>query len=181
MPKKTKSEMEKLFKDSKTYSDDLVLDLGGGASLTLGELRQFNTETGGDLLKQVEAERLKLAEDRGKVQKASEEVANLYLALEDQKKKIAQNKPAAAADPLADLMSTDPLAKLVAEMREENKRNYDLLKGELEKTNKNLIQAGRTYMNDYAQTEFEKIKSDPDFDSDINLDGVFDYAVKRGL
>lgn len=174
-------DIKKLFRDRKTYADDLTIDLGNGATMTLGDLRAYDEAMGGDLKKQMQAEKEKLESERGKVNKAAEEVASLYLQLEEQKKTIGNGggKPN-VEDPWQSLEG-DPLAKIVRGMKDELLNELKSTKAELESVKKNLGQAGRTYMNDLARNQFDSLRKDPDFSDDITLDGVFDYAVKRGI
>lgn len=181
MPKPKVDEIKKLFRDKKTYGDDLVLDLGNGATMTLGDLRAYDDELEGGLQAEMKRQKDDLEQERGKVKKAAEEVANLYLAVEAREKELGKG-PAKGReeDPFAELQS-DPLAKVLKGFMDEVRGELKSTKGELEKVSKNLTQAGRTYMNDLVRGQYEGLRKDPDFSDEITLDGVFDYAVKRGL
>lgn len=174
-------DIKKLFKDKKTYADDLTIDLGNGASMTLGDLRAYDEAMGGDLKKQMEREKALLEAERGKINKAAEEVAGLYLQLEEQKKAMG-GKPSAKVDddPFASLEG-DPLAKVVKSLKDELLGELKSTKAELEQVKKNLGQAGRTYMNDLVRNQYDQLRKDPDYSDDLSLDSVFDYAVKRGI
>jgi hypothetical protein len=182
MAKDTGLDINKLFRDKKNYADDLVIDLGNGASMSLGDLRAYNDAMGGDLKKQMQAEKQLLEAERGKVNKAAEEVANLYLQLEEKQKTLG-NQPINRGkddDPFATLEG-DPLAKVLKGFMDEVRGELKSTRSDLEKVGKNLTQAGRTYMNDLVRNQYDSLRKDPDFSEDMTLDGVFDYAVKRGL
>src|SRR4029077_18364684 len=170
-------DIKKLFRDRKTYADDLTIDLGNGASMTLGDLRAYDEAMGGDLKKQMESEKLSLEKERGKINKAAEEVATLYLKLEEEKRTLGNqpNRGRVEDDPFASL-ADDPLAKVVKSLRDEILGELKSTKNEVEQVKKNLTQAGRTYMNDLIRNQYDGLRKDPDFSDDVTLDGVFDYA-----
>lgn len=180
MAKKPKNEIVELFKNKSKFSDELVIDLGDGASMTLGDLRAFNDEMGGSLAEQMKTEKAKLDAERSKVTKAAEEVANLYLNLEEEKKKLSATKPVINEDPWTSL-ADDPLAKVMKGFMEEVRGELKSTKDELGKVTKNLSEAGRTYMNDLARNQFESLRSDPDFSDEVKLDSLYDYAIKNGI
>lgn len=180
MAKDNGLDVKKLFRDRKTYGDDLTIDLGNGASMTLGDLRAYDEAMGGDLKKQMQAEKDNLEKERGKINKAAEEVASLYLQLEDQKKTLTNTRKPEADDPFVSLEG-DPLAKVLKGFMDEVRGELKSTRSDMEKVSKNLTQAGRTYMNDLVRGQYESLRKDPDFSDDLTLDGVFDYAVKRGL
>ena len=174
-------DLKKLFKDKKTFADDLTIDLGNGATMTLGDLRAYDEAMGGDLKKQMKLEQDKLEIERGKVNKAAEEVASLYLKLEEDKKAMG-NLPnrSVEQDPWKELEG-DPLAKVVKGLKDELLGELKFTKAELEQVKKNLGQAGRTYMNDLVRNQYDQLRKDPDYTDELSLDNVFDYAVKRGI
>src|SRR5262249_33778815 len=130
MPKKTANglDIKQLFKNKKDFADDLTIDLGNGATMTLGDLRAYDVEMGGELQAQMQRDRDALEKERGKVSKAAEEVAQLYLKVEEEKKALSNHsaRQRQEEDPFAALEG-DPLAKVL-------KGFMDEVRGDLKST-----------------------------------------------
>lgn len=184
MPKKLPVDLSKVFNDKTGFPDDYSITLPNGAELTMADLRAWNEESGGALkaeMAKVSKEWDKIKAEQEKVTKASQSVAQMFLDLEEQKKQLAHQPQGHRADPFDELVESDPLAKHVKAIRDEVKAQMDALREENKKLYKSMGQMGQTYMNDLARAEFDHLRNDPDFSSDLTLEGVFDYAVKQGI
>jgi hypothetical protein len=99
------------IRDKKTYPDNLQITVGDGLTMTLGEMREYQSASGQDVAKQIEAERNKMAEEQRKLAAAQEEVVNLWTKLQEAAGKTAT---AAPVNPTTD-WTKDPFFAPVAE------------------------------------------------------------------
>jgi hypothetical protein len=173
----------KVFRDKTKYPDDFKLKMGD-EEIELGVLRAYNEQAGGDLVKELKAQQTALNADREKVNKAADEVANLYVAVQEEKTKLAKT-PTSASDPYAELES-DPLvggmAKLLRQQAADNAAATKAINEKLGLLEKNQAQIGVTYLNERANADFRSLENDPDFkDSGVTVNSLYQDAVKRGL
>src|SRR5208283_163265 len=136
--RKVKIDLSTILKDAKNYPDDMEITLANGAVLELGSIREYDAATQGSVQAELEKERKSLAADRTKLEKANNEVAQMYVSLEQEKAKIEelkkgikQENPHASKDDLTDLLEADPVYSRL------NKR-YGELESKLDAIGKNL-------------------------------------------
>lgn len=173
----------KVFRDKTKYPDNFKLKMGD-EEIELGVLRAYNEQAGGDLVKELKAQQTALNADREKVNKAADEVANLYVAVQEEKGKLAKT-PTNTSDPYAEL-EADPLvgglAKLMRQQAADNAAATKAMNEKLGLLEKNQAQIGVTYLNERANADFKSLESHPDFkDSGLDVNTLYQKAVKEGF
>ncbi len=177
-------DFKKLFADTTKYPDTIQLQLGD-ATVSLGDLRQYDASAGGALQAELKLQQDALAADRLKLEKAGEQVAQTYLALEAEKARLAgaQPPPAASTDPLARYEADEVFRPVVTHMRgieAQNKAALEAVTSKLDQVVKSIAQMGTTYMGDKARMDFSAIPTDdPVRPKDLTLDSLYKFAVER--
>lgn len=171
-----------VFRNKEKYPDTFKLKMGE-EEIELGVLRAYNEQANGDLVKELKAQQASLTADREKVNKAADEVANLYVAVQEEKTKITK-APVASSDPYAEL-EADPLvgslAKLMRVQAAENAASQKAINEKLGLLEKNQSQIGVTYLNERANSDFRSLESDPEFkESGVTVNQLYQDAVKNG-
>lgn len=179
-------DFKKLFANKDKYPDTIKIKIGDDSEMELGVLRAYDAENQGALVKELESKRAELNADAEKVDKARREVANLYLSVEEEKRKLAtQPKATPSADPYEGL-TEDPIAgKLALLVKSQSESNSAEIKA-IREENKKLLDAigkmGVTYMNDRARTDYASLASDPDYkadDASLSMDKLYESAVRN--
>lgn len=182
MAKTSNFDFTALFKDKNKFPDDLTFKVGDD-EMTLGVLRAYNDNASGALVTELEKQKKDLRVEQEKVQKAASEVANMYVQLEDQRKKLKAEPVRQDKDPLEEFVD-DPIAGQIAkqlkDFRDEVKRELTTIKDtELGKLNKAIAEMGVAYMNDRAQNEYESLADRNEYAPDLTLDSLYKYAVEN--
>jgi hypothetical protein len=102
------------IRDKKTYPDSLEILVGDGLKMTLGEMREFQSASGQDVAKQLEAERAKIADEQAKLRAGQEELVKLWTQLEAAKTATPQPVTPNTAD-----WTKDPFFAPVAQYMQE--------------------------------------------------------------
>lgn len=167
MPKK--STWKDIFSDHDAYGDDMTIALkdkdGNDVSYTMGDLRTYNEEHDGELLRTLEPQVEQLNRDRQQVEQARQEVLRMYKDANSQPQP-QPNEIATKANVAAQfqLDENDPLVgQLVKEM---NKTKGDMetklsaLTQSQNQFNNILATMLRTYINRSAQDQYRGMESD---------------------
>lgn len=183
-------DFKKLFADKAAYGDDLKITLANGNELTLGDLRAYNAQTGGELQKELDRQKADLDNRAQTLKKAEEKTANLFIELESQRKALeASNggnggKPT-PADPLERYERDEVFGPVVKSMREQNatlSTKLDEVTKNLDKVVKSVASMGTTYMGDKARNDFAALPADdPVRPKDLSLDSLYKFAVERRI
>lgn len=181
-------DFKKLFKDTEKYPDTMEIQMGD-QKMNLGVLRAWNTEHEGELVQELESRRKALQADSHKVDQARQEVANMYLDLEEQRRKLAASpepKSGKEADPLAEY-EQDPIAGGLAKLVREQNQNYMAELKAIREENKKLIASqekmGLAYMGDRARQDYASLAKEPDFDlkdSSLDINNLWKTALDNG-
>jgi hypothetical protein len=182
-----KIDFAKLFADPNTVSDDVVIKLGD-AEFTMADIRAYDAQRGGEILAEVKRQQAQLATERGELQKANEAVANTFIALEAEKKRLATTTPSATTvvDPLANYESDAVFGPVVKELRAVTARQTETQKAidaRLEQLNKLVGQVGVSVTNEKASRDFREIMAgdDPVRPVDLSIDNLYKLAVERNI
>ena len=184
MPAK-KLDFATLFKDTKAFPDDFVIKLGDN-DVTMGDLRAYDVERGGELQAELQRQQAQLAEDQRKLQTASERVAKTFIDLEREKASLASNggtHQPSAADPMAAYENDQvfgPMLKYVRSVESTISSNLKQQNEKLETLVKSIGQMGVTYMGDKAASDFKAImqRDDPVRPANLTLDTLYKLAVE---
>jgi len=177
-----KPNFKQLFADRTKYSDDIKFTLGD-AEVTLGDLRAYDSEVGGELQKQLKD----LEARESKLQAASENVAKMWIDIEAQRKQLdGTNKGTPGNDdPLAKYSKDEVFGPVVGYMRnveEGYKKQLGDLSGKLDSLTKSIAQMGATYMGDRASQDFSAIpEDDPVRPKDLTMDKLYKFAVENRI
>lgn len=173
-------DFKKLLTDKKAFPDDFKITLADGGEVSLSDLRAYNDSVGGELQKELERQRKELAAERTKIDKASSEIANMYVELERERAALPKVNSNRVEDPL-DQYRDDPIAQQLKAFRDDIRNQLTELKDkELKSLKQSIAEMGVTYLNDRARGEFAEISKDPDFSDDLTLEGLYKHAVDRG-
>jgi hypothetical protein len=182
-------DLSSVLKDKTKFADDLEVQVGD-QKVTLGDVRAWDLANAGAVQRSLEADRKALDVERAKVQKAADTVTQMYVQMEDERKKMLTNPPAREAkntDPLADYDDDPvigPLAKYLKSANQTVLDRLDKLENEkLATINKSLVDMGTTYMTDRAAREFDELMSreDPVKPKDLSLESLYKYAVDNNI
>lgn len=172
-----------IFKNRDKYPDNFKFKMGD-EEIELGVLRAYNEQENGALVKSLKEQQAGLNADREKVNRAADEVAQLYVGIQDEKAKLGK-QTMNTSDPYAEL-EADPLvgnlAKLMRQQSAENAAAQKAINEKLGLLEKNQSQIGITYLNERANADFRSLESDPDFkESGVTVNQLYQDAVKSGL
>lgn len=171
-----------IFRNKEKYPDTFKFKMGD-EEIELGVLRAYNEQANGDLVKELKAQQTSLNAERQKVNTAADEVAKLYVAVQEEKGKMS--KTVDATDPYAE-QEADPLvgglAKVMRQQAMQHAAEMKAISEKLGLLEKNQSQIGLTYLNERANADFKSLESDPDFkDSGLTVNQLYQDAVKNGL
>lgn len=168
MPAKWKE----IFADRDAYGDDMTISVkdksGNDISYTLGDLRSYNEEHDGDLLRTLEPEVQKLNRDRQEVEAARQEVLRMYREGSNPPVQPKPDERVTRSDVAVQfqLDESDPLVgQLVKELNRtkgDMTTKIDALSQSLAQQNNVLATVLRTYINRSAQAQYQGLKSEID-------------------
>jgi hypothetical protein len=184
MPKTWKE----VLKDKAAYGDDFTVTLKSGETMTLGDMRAYDTEHEGELTQRLTAKEQELAAREGNVGKAATALATRIKQAADAagisvddfiegkiptKKQIATEQELSEDDPL--------VGKIVKEMK--------AVRAELQTTQgqlKDLKEKGigpviNTYLEDFYETKWEKVAAKLPKGAKVELKEALKYAEDNGL
>jgi hypothetical protein len=177
-----------ILKDRAAYGDDFTVTLKSGETMTLGDMRAYDTEHEGELTQKLTAKEQELAGRERNVSGAANALAARIKQAADAagisvddfiEGKIPTKKEVAKAQ---DLDENDPLVgQLVKEFRG--------LKSELQATQgqlKDLKEKGigpvvNTYLEDYYEGKWEKVSAKLPKGAKLELKEALKYAEENGL
>jgi hypothetical protein len=183
-----KFDLAKLFSDPNAVPDDFEIKLGD-AVVTMGDIRAYDAQRGGDVLAEVKRQQAALASEKAELQKASERVADTYVKLEAEKLRLAGVAPTTVTttnDPLA-AYEKDPVFGPVMQHMKSRETALEAatkaLDAKLDAVNKLVGQVGMSVTNEKATRDFREIMSgdDPVRPTDISLDSLYKLAVERNI
>ena len=169
---KKKASWAEIFSNATAYPDDFVIAIkdkdGNDASYTMGDLRAYNEEHDGALLKSLEPEREKLEGEKQQVVAAREEVLRLFRQDGDATRKLEEGKKVTKKD-VADQFELDESDPLVGSLV----KQLNAVKGDtatkLEAITQAMTQQGNilktvlgTYINRSVAEQYRALKSDID-------------------
>ena len=166
MPKQ--SSWKDIFSDRDAYGDDMVVALkdknGNDISYTMGDLRTYNEEHDGELLRTLEPEVEKLKRDRQEVEADRQEVLRMYQQTGHPQPQPDERATKTSVAAQFQLDENDPLVgQLVKEL---NKTKGDMdtklnaLNQSLAQQNNILATVLRTYINRSTQEQYRGMQPD---------------------
>ena len=191
---RTKFDPASVLKNVKEYPDETEITLPNGAIMSLGDLREYDRATAGSVQLELEKGRKELATRERKVQEETNNLANLYVkvendkaAIEEQKRSLARANPGAQRDELESLLESDPvyarLSKQIASMQDSLGNVTKSLDEKLGKITGAMNEVGQTYLSERYEKEFNDLlsKDDPVRPKDLDLQAVYKYASDNGI
>jgi hypothetical protein len=201
--KNGKIDFKKLLNDKTAYADDMVISIGD-ATVSIGDLREANAESEGQLLKDLEARTKELDTREGKLASAQAQLVDMYEALAEQTgvdpldaaergtlgdRKGKGGKGGRSAQRTAELLEdagldeNDPLLRpVVAQLKALEARVDGVSKSEVGGLKKAMGLMLQTYLDDHYALQFERLKGDvPKKAKDVTLEKVIQYATTQKL
>jgi len=184
------TDFKKIFADKTKYPDTMKLVLGDGVEVTLAELRDYDASVGQALSKELETQRKALEVEQTKVATATQNVAQMWANLEEQRKALAaqmsQNTPQPTSNnPLQKYEEDDVFRPVMQHIHGIESKTETALKdvtSKLDQVVKSIAQMGSTYMGDKARMDFNSLPADdPVRPKDLNLDTLYKFAVERSI
>jgi hypothetical protein len=179
---------KEILSDKTAYADDFTITLKSGETMTLGEMRAYDTEHEGELTQRLTAQEKELAARERNVSGAANALATRIKQAADAagisvddfiEGKIPTRKQVATEQELSE---DDPLVgKIVKEMK--------AVRSELQATQgqlKDLREKGigpviNTYLEDYYENRWEKVSTKLPKGAKLELKEALKYAEENGL
>lgn len=192
-----KVDIKNLFSDKKGFPDEMEITLGNGATVTLADLRAYNTQTGGQLEAEFKTKQKGLAAEQARVQAATERLAHIITELQQGRlpedaaelgiklpaRSSKKDDRASAADD--DILNDPYLKPLLTRLDQLQTAMTDLREKELNPLKKSVGQASLSFINREAQRMYEGLPLDQLKDEngsipeDLSLSNLLKYAVEN--
>jgi hypothetical protein len=179
-------DIKALFSNKKDFPDDMEIALANGATISVKALREYNDQTGGALKAQMEAERKKIDADRSELQRASQEVANLYQLLQTKEAELASKQTTQVEKGKSGDLDDPFFAPVVKELNALKQSIADLKDKELKSLQQTVATATLGYTNreinrEYGSLPFSEYFPDGHIPPDLAVDQLTKYALDNHL
>jgi hypothetical protein len=179
---------KEIISDSKSFPDDFTIDIGG-EKYAVGDLRRANSESGGEIQRQLDARKTELDTREATLGQAQQELANLFqtfsektgLTLEDvtNGKTITTANAKKVAAGATGLDPNDPiLAPVIAQITELKDKEIAGLNAKIGDLSKAVGMALKVNLDDHYEREYGEISKTMPKDAmkDLDLNKVLKYA-----
>lgn len=180
-----KLDFARLFADPKNAELSVKL---GDAEFTIADLVEYDKQRGGEVMAEIKRQQADLEKQRNELATASTKVAETYVELEAEKRKLASQRPTntTVEDPLAAYERDEVLGPVVKSLRTQQSNLEKLqadLSTKLDAINKNLGAQGVALVTSKAARDFADImqQEDPVRPKDLSLEALHKIAVERRM